>query len=189
MSCRVPTSARDPVALGFAPYGLSKVRGGLLFSGWDPDHGHELWRSDGTPQNTGLAQDIAVIPGFSDSRPQKFIEMGTRTFFLADDGVAGIEPWVARTAILLNQPERAIQDLADEVKGLGLEKGLRASLLAKLDAAARALSEDRLADARTALEVFSNHVNVLTPRWISEAAAAGLREFAEETAGLLEDAP
>jgi large repetitive protein len=175
--------------LGNIPYsyGLNAVKGGLLFMAWDENHGYELWRSDGTGRGTDLAQDI--WPGEDDSRPASFTQMGSRVFFLADDGAAGVEPWVARTAILLRQPGRAIGDLADEVKALHLPKGLETSLTAMLDAAARALSGGRTTQAVLVLEAFSRHLDALTPVKISQATGDDLREFAGEIVALLDSTP
>lgn len=170
--------------LGALPSGLKTVPGGLVFTAWDPDHGYELWRSDGTAQGTALAQDIAT--GAFDSRPRSLAVIGHRIFFLADDGFSGYEPWFARTAILLNKPAQAIQDLTSDVRALGLARGLETSLLTKLESAARALSGGLTPDTITALDVFSKHVDVLTPRRIPKGAAAELREFAGEIVGLLE---
>ncbi len=144
---------------------------------------YELWRSDGTTEGTALAQDIAA--GALDSRPQRFRVKGSRTFFLADDGFAGYELWVARTAILMNRPAQAIQDLRGDVVAIGLPHGLAASLLAPLDTAARALQAGRSVEAITALDAFAQRAGSLTPRWISETAATNLREFAAETIRLL----
>jgi len=172
--------------LGQNLYEIKAVTGGLVWTS-DKSNGYELWGSNGTAEGTRLAQDIA--PGPLDSRPHGFMEMGHRIFFVADDGVAGYEPWVARTAIVLNQPARAIQDLRDEVTALGLGHGLETSLLMPIDVAARALAAGRSADAITALDVLGKHLSVLTPRWISERTASDLSEFADEIAGLLEEAP
>jgi ELWxxDGT repeat protein len=175
-----------PVAPGIGPipYGLSAVSGGLLFNAWDDDHGYELWRSDGTTQGTVRAQDVR--PGSDSSTPGQFIEMGDRVFFVADDGQDGEEPWVAHTSVLLGQPDRAIQDLTGEVTAMHMPKGLETSLLAKLDAAGKALAGHRTTEAILHLEVFSTHVDVLSPKWIPEEDAADLLEFASEIIELLD---
>jgi ELWxxDGT repeat protein len=178
-----------PYITGLGPnvYNLAAVAGGFLFTALDSEHGQELWRSDGTAQGTGFAQDIA--PGTLGSYPGGFVEIGSRVYFTADDGTSGEELWSARGAILMNQPGRAIQDLRKEIRGLLPARGPRTSLLAQLDTAARALSAGRNADAIAALEEFSGHIDDLTPRWITREAAAELRDFAGQTAGLLEEAP
>jgi large repetitive protein len=170
--------------VGPIPYGLSAVSGGLLFPAWDDDHGYELWRSDGTTRGTVQVQDIRA--GELSSRPQQFLEMGDRVFFVADDGPDGEEPWVAHTAILFGQPARAIEDLEGEVKALHLPRGIETSLTAILDAAARGLSANRTTQAILSLETFGRYLGALSPGRISESTAADLQEFTGEIVDLLE---
>jgi ELWxxDGT repeat protein len=172
--------------LGAVAYGLHAVTGGLVFMAYDDDHGYEPWRSDGTAQGTSRAQDI--FPGPFGSRPQRFVELGDRVFFVANDGATGEEPWAARTAILLGQPGRALEDLSGEVRGLHLLRGLETGLTRMLDAAAGALSAGRTTQAILLLEAFSRHLDALTPGRISEASGDDLREFAGEIVELLETA-
>ncbi len=166
---------------------LDASTGALLFSAWDPDHGFELWRSDGTTRGTVLVQDL--YPGLLGSQPRGFAALGDRVYFAADDRNAGIEPWVARSAIVLARPEVAIRDLINDVWKLGLPFGISTSLGAKLDAAAQAVSRGRTGDALRGLEAFDKSVDAMTPRWIAPAAAADLKEFATEIAGLLDPIP
>jgi len=169
-------------------YDLLAVDGGLVFASTDSVHGYELWRSDGTESGTILVQDI--FPGPDSSFPLAFVPFGNRVLLLADDGIAGHEPWVARTAILFGRPDRAIEDLKDEVKLLRLPLGIETSLSAILNAAARHLSADRIVPAILSLEAFGSYLGALSPGKISEASAADLQEFAAEIVSLLEgDAP
>jgi len=163
---------------------LRAVDGGLLFASTDGDHGNELWRSDGTESGTVLVQD--VFPGPDSSIPREFAPLGDRILFLANDGIAGDEPWFARTAILLGRPDRAIEDLKGEVRLLRLPVGIATSLSAILDAAARHLSADRTAQAILSLEAFRKSLDALSPGKVSEAAAADLQEFTSEIVTLLE---
>ena len=165
---------------------LQAVDGGLLFAALDIDHGFELWRSDGTEDGTVLAQDI--LPGPDGSYPGEFTAVGDRLFFMAYDDIAGGEPWVARTAILLNQPGRAVQDLKSEVQALHLARGMEIGLTTKLDTAAKALSANQTTQAILSLEGFIKHVDVLTPRRISEASAVDLKVFAQDLVNLLQGA-
>ncbi|HEU5181145.1 MAG TPA: ELWxxDGT repeat protein [Candidatus Polarisedimenticolia bacterium] len=165
-------------------YGLQAVAGRLLFIAYDDDHGEELWRSDGTAAGTVLAQDIAAGPDWS--FPDQITPFGDCIFFIADDPVAGFEPWVARTALLLDQPGRALSDLKGEVKALHLARGTETGLTAKLDAAAAALAANQTTSAILDLEDFIHHVDVLAPKKISDDSAAELQQFAQDIVSLLE---
>jgi ELWxxDGT repeat protein len=50
------------------PSHMALVNGTLLFKGHDPDHGWELWTSDGTPQGTHVFVDIheGALPPYGD---------------------------------------------------------------------------------------------------------------------------
>ncbi|HXI01896.1 MAG TPA: ELWxxDGT repeat protein, partial [Candidatus Saccharimonadales bacterium] len=178
-----------PVAAGLGGFygNLDASAGGLLFSSRDPDHGVELWRSDGTEAGTVLAQDL--FPGPRNSTPRNFAEMGDRVFFLADDLHAGIEPWVARSALLLGRPDQAFVDLIGEVRALDLPSGLSTSLTVKLDAAVQAFTRRRAVRALQLLGAFANQVSALTPKWIAPAASEDLLEFTTGIADLLAAAP
>ncbi|HJQ99920.1 MAG TPA: ELWxxDGT repeat protein [Candidatus Polarisedimenticolaceae bacterium] len=172
----------EPGRFSSLPTNLRNVEGVVLFSAGLDAEGLELWRTDGTEAGTYLVQDL--LPGAQYSSPRGFITFGSRVYFTALDDLAGREPWVARAAILTRQPVRAVQDLADDVRALGLPDGIENSLTAKLDAAARSL--ERPNGARTAqkqLAAFANEVRAKTPP-ITEAAAADLLEFVEEIDGL-----
>src|SRR5262249_40455119 len=77
---------------------LTDVGGTLFFSAFDPVHGTELWRSDGTAAGTVLVKDIR--PGTSPygypygSRPSDLAFVNGALFFSADDGQNGREPWI-----------------------------------------------------------------------------------------------
>ena len=157
---------------------------GLVFVSADSDHGYELWRSDGTESGSVLAQDI--VPGPDHSIPRAFAPLGNRLLFLATDGIAGEEPWFARTAILFGRPDQAIEDLKGEVKLLRLPRGIETSLSAILNAAAWNLSANRTVQAILLLESFGTYLEALTPGQVSEASAADLEEFTAEIVSLLE---
>jgi ELWxxDGT repeat protein len=162
---------------------LPAVDGGLVFASTDSDHGNELWRSDGTESGSVLVQDIS--PGPDSSVPLTFAVLGNRVLFPANDGIAGHEPWVARTAILFGRPDRAIEDLKGEVKLLRLPLRIETSLSAILNAAARDLSANRTVPAILSLEAFGRHLGALSPGKVSEASAADLQEFTAEIVSLL----
>ncbi|HEX5718845.1 MAG TPA: hypothetical protein VF179_21970, partial [Thermoanaerobaculia bacterium] len=55
----------------------------VFFAGYDPAHGLELWRSDGTVAGTQLVMDTA--PG-SPSGVQSLVAVGDKLFFIGDQG-------------------------------------------------------------------------------------------------------
>src|SRR4029453_1798281 len=104
--------------------------------------------------------------------PGGFFTFGSRVYFTAVDDLAGREPWVARASILARHPVRAVQDLAADVRALGLPSGVESSLVAKLGAAEAALGRPNGARvAQKQLAAFASEVRAQTPP-ISEAAAA-----------------
>ncbi len=81
-----------PEAASFSPpVQLAAAGDHLLFLGSDPEHGTELWSTDGTPAGTRRLRDLQ--PGPASSGPQGLISAGDRVFFSADDGVHGRELW------------------------------------------------------------------------------------------------
>jgi ELWxxDGT repeat protein len=162
---------------------LTAVNGVLLFVGATLDTGVELWRSDGTEEGTFLLQDLA--PGPKYSYPQDFAFDRDRFLFTADDGETGRELWIARTAILLHQPARAVEDLHTQLKLLRLLPPVAAPLGARLRAAALAIEQDRLDRALFALRRFAEDVGRLGPESIDDVSKADLVEFAQEIVSLL----
>jgi len=69
---------------------LTDVNGTLFFTANDGVHGHELWKSDGTPEGTMMVKDIT--PGY-DSPPAELTNVNGTLFFTGDDGVHGRELW------------------------------------------------------------------------------------------------
>ena len=64
----------------------------FFFAHYNSASGLELWRSDGTPEGTGLFKDITPGPGGSmGSTPM--VQVGNSLFFTASDGVHGHELW------------------------------------------------------------------------------------------------
>ena len=80
---------------------MSPLGATLLFAGYDAQHGAELWKSDGTPEGTGLVADLE--PGAASSEPSSIVTLDDRAFFLADDGTHGRALWVtdAKTVTLV----------------------------------------------------------------------------------------
>ena len=58
----------------------------------DPDHGHELWTSDGTPAGTRLFREFAPGP---DPASVDMRTLGTRLLLGVHDGQSAVEPWVS----------------------------------------------------------------------------------------------
>ena len=82
------------------PQELVNVNGTLFFTADDGLHGRELWKSNGTPAGTVLVKDIAVgeILGsfprqFKTSYLTALTNVNGVLFFIADDGVSGLELW------------------------------------------------------------------------------------------------
>ncbi|HSS50899.1 MAG TPA: ELWxxDGT repeat protein, partial [Thermoanaerobaculia bacterium] len=78
--------------LDFDPQ-VTPLGGAVFFRAWDPDHGTELWRTDGTPQGTVLVADLVAGPGSSD--PQGLTVAGGRLYFSAWDEPHGRELWTS----------------------------------------------------------------------------------------------
>jgi len=66
----------------------------LFFTAYDPEHGWELWVSDGTPEGT-MPLLLGDTPGSVGPDPQDLTVLGDRLFFTADDGLHGQELWVS----------------------------------------------------------------------------------------------
>ena len=82
--------------------GIGTVGDSFFFVGCDDRHGCELWTSDGTPVGSRMVADLrpGVGSGFPDVAPTgssvvtiPSAVVGTRIFFVADDGTRGSERW------------------------------------------------------------------------------------------------
>lgn len=86
-----------PAGFGFeqprSPRELTAVGDRLFFVLRDPEHGEELWTSDGTEPGTVLVRDIR--PGPWSSFPSSLAAFDGRLVFGADDGVFGHELWAS----------------------------------------------------------------------------------------------
>ncbi|WKN43304.1 ELWxxDGT repeat protein [Tunicatimonas pelagia] len=64
----------------------------LYFAAEDQVHGMELWRSDGTVENTVLVKDITI--GENGSSPKSFLVYNDQLLFSANDVRHGTEVWI-----------------------------------------------------------------------------------------------
>ncbi len=70
----------------------------LLFAADARDgRGVELFQTDGTPVGSG---PLAEINPLGDGAPRDFVRSGRWVFFVADDGVAGEEPWILDLSVI-----------------------------------------------------------------------------------------
>ena len=92
-----------PGQAGSRPDAGVDVNGTLFFVADDGVHGRELWRSDGTAAGTVLVKDIhpQVAPPPNcricppPPGPTSLTAVGSRLFFIAEDGQHGAEPWIS----------------------------------------------------------------------------------------------
>jgi ELWxxDGT repeat protein len=81
----------NPGPASSSPNELVEANGRLFFVATDPEHGRELWMSQGPGRPTSLVMD--VNPGLGHSVPRALTVMGRWVFFVADDGAHGVELW------------------------------------------------------------------------------------------------
>ena len=62
-----------------SPQGFALAGSTLFFLAQDPDHGAELWKSDGTSEGTVMVKDI--LPGAESSAPFPIVAFGDRVLF------------------------------------------------------------------------------------------------------------
>jgi ELWxxDGT repeat protein len=82
-----------PLTHSSAPHELTPIGNLLYFAAYEPDHGIELWRTDGSAAGTVLVKDIN--PGTNSSAPTGLTNVTGILLFSADDGVHGAELWVS----------------------------------------------------------------------------------------------
>ncbi len=73
-----------------SPSDLTNFNGTLFFTA-DDGLGRELWKSDGTAENTEIAADINLAEG---SNPAELTVIDDLLYFSANDGINGAELWV-----------------------------------------------------------------------------------------------
>lgn len=64
-----------------------------FFAATDPEHGEELWVTDGTPEGTRMVKDI--VPGTGTSNPSYLGRLNDKVLFSAYTDEGGSEPWVS----------------------------------------------------------------------------------------------
>ncbi len=87
--CAVRDFPPGPTAMG--PTELTRVGDTGFFAAEDPEHGRELWVSDGTAEGMRMVKDL--WPGTTGSEPQSLFESGGRLYFAASDPEHGRELW------------------------------------------------------------------------------------------------
>ena len=75
------------------PRDLTNINGTLFFSAVDDLGDRELWTRDGNTLETNLLKNID--PSTRDADIQQTVEVGSKLFFVANDGVNGEAVWVA----------------------------------------------------------------------------------------------
>ena len=75
------------------PSEFARLGAWTYFAAEDLDHGREVFRTNGAAAGTSLFVDL--VPGSGSSTPRQLTAAGTRLFFIADDGVAGPQPFVS----------------------------------------------------------------------------------------------
>jgi ELWxxDGT repeat protein len=78
------------------PSGFTSAGNFVVFSAFDGVHGYELWRTDGTAAGTILVKDInpGTGTGYQSSITNPApISFNGLTYFMANDGVHGVELW------------------------------------------------------------------------------------------------
>ena len=95
---RIADVNQRPEFFGLNPSGLVAAGGKVYFRGWDREHGHELWMTDGTAAGTRLVRDLKV--GQNGSFPGMLCPFGDRLIFFADDGESGMRPWITDGSVV-----------------------------------------------------------------------------------------
>jgi ELWxxDGT repeat protein len=116
----VPLATISPLASASGSP-LAGANGQLFFAGSDARSGVELWKSDGTPAGTMLLANLAPDTSRDTygSNPSSLTNVDGTLFFVADDGVHGMELWrsdatVAGTALVKDINSGAASAFADQ---------------------------------------------------------------------------
>jgi ELWxxDGT repeat protein len=83
----------EVIAGAFDSTTLPVLNGCAFFGAYKPDHGYELWKTDGTPGNAVLVKEITPGPGGSFPVQTSWAVMGNELYFNAADSAHGVELW------------------------------------------------------------------------------------------------
>lgn len=91
----VPVLVKDinPGTGGSLVLGYHEHKGTIYFDADDGVHGSELWKTDGTPENTKMVKDIAPGGTYDSSYPDYFTSVGDTLFFSAYETNDDQELW------------------------------------------------------------------------------------------------
>lgn len=90
--CGVPHCCGPPIIF---PQELTAAAGGVYMVGQDPEHGVEIWKSDGTEAGTEVAVDL--VPGPLSSLPADLTLVGDHLYFTAVTDIVSNERSLWRT--------------------------------------------------------------------------------------------
>jgi ELWxxDGT repeat protein len=115
------------VPLGGSGYesGLQPFGGRVFYQDYDPQHGYELWASDGTAAGTGLFADLAA--GTASSSPSRLTPAGGLLYFTATTSSGAEQLWATDGTA------------AGTRQVLGIQPGVAAGSPSRLTAAAGTL--------------------------------------------------
>jgi ELWxxDGT repeat protein len=91
------------------PLPRTSLPGRFLFRAWDPEHGVEVWATDGTPEGTRLVRDVCPGPCHG-AQGDPLISQGL-FYFAGNDGVHGEEMWVSDGGSTGSAGTRMVRDV------------------------------------------------------------------------------
>jgi ELWxxDGT repeat protein len=103
-ACHTPARQHSMAGRRLRAHGTDQCRGHAVLCASDPEHGRELWKSDGTAQRTVLVRDINPGPGHSipsspgtrgDVISANLTAVDDTVIFRAFDPAHGLEPWLS----------------------------------------------------------------------------------------------
>lgn len=131
------------------------------------------------PGGTQSASATTGADGVASATPVLTLPPGDYALTVSTDRHGKHAPASTTVAVRVPTAAERVDDLRDEVGGASLGQGTERSLVAKLDAALRALEGERTDAACNTLQAFVNEVQALGARQIPSAAADALVAEAE----------